>query len=216
MSISPSMTASDYKAYYFPDRGAESMKGEAAADAEFDQMQPHIQPQDANLGSTDADVLNESSCVGNPASAEPGSIQSQEMDMLESSGYSISGVDDEGKVNPEPKMPRNPQHTSDKTPAERLAYYRPYQGHWAPPQKNSLGADISTNIKDDADVDADDDLHKALDMDSPTSRRAGLGAKVRGMDEDADADVEGENELEPGAEGYTITGVEDEGEQLNS
>ncbi|KAL4975150.1 hypothetical protein BDW66DRAFT_138270 [Aspergillus desertorum] len=109
------------------------------------------------------------------------------------------------------------QHTSDMTPAERLAYYRPDQGQWAQtPQKGSLGADTNPNIRDDADVDADDDLHKALNMDPATSRRAGLGAKARGMDEDEDADAEGENELEPGAEGYTFTGVEDEGEQLNS
>jgi hypothetical protein len=112
-------------------------------------------------------------------------------------------------------MSGRPQNTSNMTPAERLAYYRPHQGQWVPtPQKGHLGADTNTQIKDDADVDADDDLHKALNMDPATSRRAGLGAKAREMDEDEDA--EGENEFESGTVGYTITGVEDEGEQLNS
>ena len=98
------------------------------------------------------------------------------------------------------------------TPAEQLAYYRPDQGQWvSTPQKGHLGTDTNTQIKDDADVDADDDLHKALNMDPATSRRAGLGAKARELDEDEDA--EGEDEFEGG---YTITGVEDEGEQLNS
>ncbi|KAL6234000.1 hypothetical protein BDW75DRAFT_213412 [Aspergillus navahoensis] len=112
-------------------------------------------------------------------------------------------------------MSGRPQHTSDMRPAERLAYYRPDKGQWAQtPRKSKLGTDTNTSIKDDADVDADDDLHKALDMDPATPQRAGLGAKARGMNEDADA--EGENEFEPGTEGYTITGVEDEGEQFNS
>ncbi|KAL4993150.1 hypothetical protein BDV10DRAFT_198552 [Aspergillus recurvatus] len=203
MPTSPPMTAADYKAYYFPDRDSQSGMGEAAADAEFDQMQPYLQPRHANVGSTDADALSDR--AGDPATAEPGSIWPRELDALESGGYSISGEEDEGK----------PQHTSDMAPAERLAYYRPGQGQWAQtPRKNNLGTDINTNIKDDADVDADDDLHKALDMDPATSRRAGLGARPRGTDEDADA--EGENEFEPGTESYTITGVEDEGEQLNS
>lgn len=112
-------------------------------------------------------------------------------------------------------MSGKPQNTSSMTPAERLAYYRPDQGQWAStPQKGHLGADTNTQIKDDADVDADDDLHKALNMDPATSRRAGLGAKARELDEDEDAGGEDESEL--GTGGYTITGVEDEGEQLNS
>ncbi|KAL4735783.1 hypothetical protein BDV11DRAFT_208187 [Aspergillus similis] len=196
----------DYKAYYFPDRDAQGVKGEVAADAEFEQMNFQPQLQDANVDSTDADALNESSRAGNPATAEPGGIRPRHLDVLEPGGYNIPGLNgDEGR----------PQHTSNMTPAERLAYYRPDQGQWAPtPRKGQLGTDTNTQIKDDADVDADDDLHKALDMDSATSRRAGLGAKARGMDEDEDA--EGENEFELGTGGYTITGVEDEGEQLNS
>ncbi|KAL4745965.1 hypothetical protein BDW72DRAFT_207748 [Aspergillus terricola var. indicus] len=196
------MTAADYKAYYFPDRDAQNAKGEAAADAEFEQMNSQPQLQDANVGSTDTDALK-SSRAGNPATAEPGGIRPRHLDALEPGSHSNL------------KMSGRPQHTSDMTPAERLAYYRPDQGQWAQtPRKGNPRADTNTQIRDDADVDADDDLHKALDMDSATSRRAGLGAKARGMEEDEDA--EGEDEFEMGTGGNTMTGVEDEGEQLNS
>ncbi|KAL4820388.1 hypothetical protein BDW67DRAFT_180771 [Aspergillus spinulosporus] len=268
MPISPSMTAADYKAYYFPDRDAQSAKGDAAADAEFEQMNTQPQPQDANVDSINANALGESSRAGNPAAAEPGGIQPRHLDVLEperkgesqeewmflgsgrgdlsrhqtddirsiptnfvdfhlnhhellsifvnrykSNFQSFLAADSSlilpfpfGKPHPNPRMSGRPQNTSNKTPTERLAYYRPDQGQWAPtPQKGHFGTDTHTQIKDDADVDADDDLHKALNMDPATPRRAGLGAKTREMDEDEDA--EGENEFEFGTGGNTITGV---------
>ncbi|KAL6233999.1 hypothetical protein BDW75DRAFT_213411 [Aspergillus navahoensis] len=96
MPIPPSMTAADHKAYYFPDRNAQSVKGEAAADAEFDQMQPHIQPQGANVDSTDGNALNVLSRAGNPATVEPGDTRPRHWDVLEPEGYPVPGAEREG------------------------------------------------------------------------------------------------------------------------
>ncbi|KAL4975151.1 hypothetical protein BDW66DRAFT_152302 [Aspergillus desertorum] len=102
MSITPPMTAADYKAFYFPDRSERSVKGEAAADAEFDEMQPQSQPQpwsqDASVGSTVPDALGESSRAGNLAAAEPGGTQPRHLDVLEPGRYTVPGVEDEGEL----------------------------------------------------------------------------------------------------------------------
>ena len=96
MPISPSTTAADYKAYYFPNRDAKSAKGEAAADAEFERMNSQPQLQDTNGDSADATALSESSRAGNPAAAEPGGIQPRHLDVLEPERYNIPGFDGDG------------------------------------------------------------------------------------------------------------------------
>ncbi|RDW93671.1 uncharacterized protein DSM5745_00993 [Aspergillus mulundensis] len=102
-------------------------------------------------------------------------------------------------------MSSKPQYTTDTTPAERYAHYRPDQGQWEPPKDTGKARSQKPQTQQknhlSSDAEADDELHETLDFDPIASRHTGLGAKARPGDE---------------MEGYTITGVEDEGEQLNS
>ncbi|KAL4911146.1 hypothetical protein BDW74DRAFT_172604 [Aspergillus multicolor] len=231
MSAKPYKATNDYKAYYFPDSSVKErgVIGDADADADFDEMQPQ------NLDFLDdTDDLNDSSRAGNPAAAEPGGTNPRKLDVLEPGGYTVNGVEDEGQlyssgrdgdVSTTSKSHSSSHQTACSTnpsfnhPPPKLANRRPKMpGDDLYAHKDSVQKPLpelyrSNKQKNtDADVDADDDLHKSLDMDPDSSmkRKAGLGARTRGMD------VDDEGDLEPGPDGYSFTGVEDEGEQLNS